>query len=92
MADTATMQKVTFSLPKPLIGELRRMVAEGLFPSQNAVVRRALENEVKHAREERIRRQFEEAARDPMFLRDLEETQEAFRYADSETARMIPNG
>ena len=42
-------------------------------------------------RVQRLRREFEEAARDPLFMRDLEETGAAFATADAETARMIPD-
>lgn len=40
-------------------------------------------------REERLRAEFAEAARDPAFLQDVQETMEAFASADAETARMI---
>lgn len=52
----------------------------------------ALQNEIRRARELWLRREFEEAARDPVFLRDLEETTRAFETADAETARMLPDG
>jgi hypothetical protein len=37
-----------------------------------------------------LRQEFQEAARDPLFLRDIEETMADFAAADAETARMIP--
>ncbi len=43
----------------------------------------------KQAREERLRREFEEAMSDPMFVQDMEETMEAYKYIDAETARMM---
>ena len=42
-------------------------------------------------REERLRAEFAEAARDPMFLQDIRDTEDAFASADAETARMIPD-
>jgi Arc/MetJ-type ribon-helix-helix transcriptional regulator len=89
---TKAMRKVTFSLPEELVRELREVVEAGLFPSQNVVVREALEKELKRARAHRLCREFLEAAQDPLFLRDLEETEIAFRSADAETVRMIPDG
>lgn len=91
MAHTATMRKVTFSLPEDLLSEIREVVDEGIFPSQNVVVREALRNELKRSRTQRLRQEFQEAARDPLFLKDLKETEAAFRTADGETARMIPD-
>lgn len=86
---TSTMRKVTFSLPTALLQELREVVAAGVFPSQNVLVRKAVERELKRARNEWLRKEFQEAARDPMFLRDLKETMAAYETADAETARMI---
>jgi Arc/MetJ-type ribon-helix-helix transcriptional regulator len=90
MAQPKTLEKVTFSLPTELVRELREVVAGGQFPSQNALVRDALRRELKRARDERLQKEMEAAARDPRFIRDVEETMDAFKWADAETARMIP--
>ena len=90
--DTITTRKVTFSLPVELVREVRQAVAEGLFPSQHALIREALTTLLMRLREERLRKAFEEAARDPLFLQDVRETEEAFATADAETARMIVDG
>jgi len=90
MARGITSEKVTFSLPTRIIQEVRRAVAEGAFPSQNALVCEALQKELQQIEYERLRREFQDAARDPEFLLDLEETQAAFEFVDTETARMIP--
>jgi Arc/MetJ-type ribon-helix-helix transcriptional regulator len=92
MAELTGMRKVTISLPADLLREVREMVSAGLFPSQNAAVRAALQKEVYRAREAWLRREFEEAARDPLFLRDVDETTRAFETADAETARLLPDG
>jgi Arc/MetJ-type ribon-helix-helix transcriptional regulator len=84
--------KVTFSLPSELVRSVREAVAEGFFPSQNSMVREALTRELRRIREKRLYDEFVEAANDPLFMQDLEQTQQAFAGADSETARMIPNG
>jgi Arc/MetJ-type ribon-helix-helix transcriptional regulator len=91
MAVRTAIQKVTFSLPADLAREMREVVSAGLFPSQNALVRSAIMKELKRVRTEQLRREFHEAAQDPMFLRDIQETEQAFQSADSETARMIPD-
>ena len=90
--ETLATQKVTFSLPSGLVREVREAVSEGLFPSQHALVREALAALLSRLREERLRRAFEDAARDPLFLQDIQDTGRAFATADAETARMIVDG
>jgi len=83
-------RKVTFSLPVSLIEEVRQMVKDGLVSSQSALVVQALQKEIRERRVARLREEFRQAAADPDFLRDVEETMRDFAAADSETARMIP--
>jgi Arc/MetJ-type ribon-helix-helix transcriptional regulator len=90
--ESTALKKVTFSLPVDLVREVREVVAAGLFPSQHALVREALETTLQRTRDERLRSEFQAAARDPLFLRDLQETEQAFQSADSETARMMSHG
>ena len=90
MAVRAPMRKVTVSLPDRMVRDLQAAVAEGAFPSQNELVREALRKELKRVRDERLYREMLEAAQDPEFIRDVEETMEAFKWVDSETARMLP--
>jgi len=84
-------RKVTFTLPAPLVAEVKALVDEGQAPSQSAFVVAALSRQVRQVREERLREEFRAAAADPLFLRDLEETMDAFRAADGETVQMIPD-
>lgn len=44
----------------------------------------------KHRQEDDVRREFEEAALDPEFMRDIHDTMATFASADVETARLIP--
>ena len=90
MSQTTKMEKVTFSLPAELVQQLRAVVSEGTFASQNALVRTALRRELKRERDERFAREMKEAARDPLFTRDVSETMDAFAFSDGETARLIP--
>ena len=83
-------KKVTFYLPINLIDEIKDIVKGGIAPSQNAFVQKALTQEVKKARDKMLRDEFAEAAKDPLFLQDLNETEEAFESADAQTSRMIP--
>jgi Arc/MetJ-type ribon-helix-helix transcriptional regulator len=92
MVDHAAIVKVTFSLPLELVRSIREAVARGSFPSQNSMVREALTRELGRMREKQLYEEFVEAAADPLFMQDIDEAQQAFAGADSETARMIPNG
>src|SRR5439155_8301791 len=82
-----TSRKATFNLPTTLLAELGEAVAKGVAPSKNALVERALARELREARRLERRARWAEASRDPQFMRDLEETEGAFRDADAETAR-----
>lgn len=83
-------EKVTFVLPAELVKQLRERVGQGGFPSQNALVKEALKQQLKRMREEEFAREMEEAARDPLFIADMEECLHDFRFVDAEAARMIP--
>lgn len=86
---TATTEKVTFTLPAEMVRQMREIVQKGGVASQNALVREALQHQLKRLREEAFAREMEEAARDPLFMQDMEESMQDFRFVDSETARMI---
>ena len=83
-------KKVTFSLPVDLLEEVRQLVQDGVTPSQSAFVATALEKEIYARRRAQLRKEFQRAAADPEFLKDVEETMRDFAAADAETARMIP--
>jgi Arc/MetJ-type ribon-helix-helix transcriptional regulator len=81
---TKPKRKVTYSLPEELINDIACVVKEGAAPSYSAFVEEALTEKVRRAREEALATAFSEAAADPAFLRDVEETMEAFRHIDNE--------
>ncbi len=83
-------KKVTFSLPVKLVEEVRQLVQEGAAPSQSVFVAEALEKEICAWHRARLREEFCQAAADPDFLQDIEETMHDLAAADAETARMIP--
>jgi hypothetical protein len=57
-----------------------------LAADEDALQRRAT---LKRERDEALRREFEGAMQDPLFIQDNEEVMRDFQYADAETARMI---
>lgn len=85
---TATTEKVTFTLPAEMVRQMREVVQRGGVASQNALVREALQHQLKRLREAEFEREMEEAARDPLFMQDLEESMHDFRFVDAEAGRM----
>jgi Arc/MetJ-type ribon-helix-helix transcriptional regulator len=83
-------KKVTFSLPVTLIDQVRCLVQAGEAASQSALVKEALEKEIRARRTAQLRAEFSQAAADPDFLQDIEGTMRDFATADQETARTIP--
>ena len=83
------MKKATFSLPEDVLESIGEAVAQGAAPSKNALVQRAIVKELRLARQRALQQRWEEAARDPLFRRDVAEVEAAFSAADAETAREI---
>lgn len=83
-------RKATFVLPAQVLDEMHELVSIGLANSVSSLVREAIESKVRELREELLKKEFEEAARDPYFMKDIDQTMNLFHSADGETARMIP--
>ena len=86
---TATTEKVTFSLPADLVRQMREAVQKGGVASQNALVREAVQQQLKRLHEAEFEREMEEAARDPLFMQDLQECMHDFRFVDAETTDLL---
>ena len=84
---TRPKRKVTYSLPGELVNEIAQVVREGAAPSYSAFVEEALTEGVRKAREESLALAFSDAATDPDFLSDVDETMHAFRHVDGEPVR-----
>ncbi|MBI4319235.1 MAG: hypothetical protein HY675_12160 [Chloroflexi bacterium] len=82
-------KKATFTISRDVLEALNGAVTAGAAPSKNAFVERALVKELKELRRLARRAQWEEAMRDPQFLKDLSEVETAFAPADAETAKGI---
>lgn len=78
-------RKVTYSLPEELVDTIAEVVRDGAAPSYSAFVEEALREGVRNARERALARAFSDAAEDPGFLTDVDETMRAFRHVDRET-------
>ncbi len=77
-------RKVTYSLPEGLVNDIAQVVRDGAAPSYSAFVAEALSDAVNNAREQALARAFTDAASDPEFLADIDETMRAFRHVDDE--------
>ncbi len=82
-------KKATFSLREDVLAAVDEAVARGNAPSKNAFVERALVKELQELRRQQRRRRWEQAAQDPLLLRDIADVELAFESADAETARRI---
>ncbi|GAB6273803.1 MAG: hypothetical protein STSR0004_06660 [Peptococcaceae bacterium] len=84
------LKKATFSIPEPVLKKLSILAKKNRKSSVNAIVREALELYIVEVERREFRLAMIAAANDPVFIRDLHETESAFRYADAESAEMIP--
>jgi hypothetical protein len=79
-------KKATFNLSPEILAELDKAMCEGVAPSKNALVERALDKELKEIRRQARKVQWKKAAKDPAFLKDISEVESDFKFADAETA------
>ncbi|EEG77760.1 ribbon-helix-helix domain-containing protein [Dethiobacter alkaliphilus] len=83
-------KKATFTLPESLLNKLRIYADEEKIPSANAAVREAIEQYITALEEEEFAREMDKAANDPEFIKDIEEAEKDFAYADAEMSRRMP--
>ena len=82
-------KKATFNLHTDVLAALDQAMAQGIAPSKNALVEQALVKELNELRRQARQALWQEGARDPLLLNDIEEVEVAFRSADAETAGRI---
>jgi hypothetical protein len=82
-------KKATFNLHIDVLDALDAAMANKMAPSKNALVEQALLKELKDLRKKERRTAWEEAMKDPLYLRDVAEIEADFRYADAESAGKI---
>jgi predicted DNA-binding protein len=81
----ASKKNVTFSLPIDLIEKLRIYAKNKYISSINAGVKEALEEFVEDIEKDILKKEMTEASKDPLFMKDLNESMDAFKYSDRET-------
>jgi tRNA A37 N6-isopentenylltransferase MiaA len=82
-------KKATFNIHVTVLDAVDEAMARGMARSKNALVEQALIKEVKELRRQRRKTLWQEAARDALFLSDIKQVEDDFRYADAETAGKI---
>jgi len=82
-------KKATFSLHPEVLAALDEAVAHGAAPSKNVLVERALEKELGEFRRRMRQVKWQQGAGDSLLIKDISETETAFKSADAETARRI---
>ena len=81
---STTMKNATFSLPVELLEKFKVYAKEKYIVSVNAAVKEALEAYAKEIEKEKLKKEMMEAACDPLFMKDLEDSMQSFKSADAE--------
>ena len=74
--------KTTFIIKEEIITQVKEAVKAGQYNSMTSFVENALKNEIKKLEKEKIIRELKEASKDPLFLADIEEIEDDFKYTD----------
>lgn len=77
-------KNVTFNLPLELMDKYREYARENYIQSMNAAVKEALEEYAVKIEKKILTDELSKAAKDPLFLEDLNDSMEAFEKADYE--------
>ena len=80
-------KKATFNLHTDVLAALDEVMAKGKAPSKNVLVEQALIKELNELRRQTRKALWQEASKDPLFLKDIAEVETEFKYADAEAER-----
>jgi DNA replicative helicase MCM subunit Mcm2 (Cdc46/Mcm family) len=83
-------KNVTFTLPPELIEKYKYYVQKNVIPSMNAGVKEALEEYSIRMDKEMLKSEMLKASNDPLFMKDLEVSMNAFESIDEETVKGDP--
>ncbi|MDF2519621.1 MAG: hypothetical protein K0R84_249 [Clostridia bacterium] len=83
----SNIKNVTFSLPIELIEKLKVLAKDNYIPSLNAGVKEALEEYTRTIEKEVLKNKMIKAAKDPLFMQDLNESMRSFEHSDKEVSR-----
>ena len=80
------VKNITFSLPTDLMEKYKDYAKSNDIPSVNAGVKESLEEYSRKIEKGKLKKEMINAAKDPIFIQDLEESMRAFESSDLETA------
>ena len=78
------MLRKTISIDEHLFLELKNEGVLDHFKNFSDLVSVSLKNTIESIKKENYRKQIEQMAKDPLVLRDIEDIEEDFKYADRE--------
>ncbi|MEA2110662.1 MAG: hypothetical protein U9P71_01305 [Campylobacterota bacterium] len=78
------MVRKTISIDEQLFAELQNEGVLEHFKNFSDLVSNALRKSIESVKEEKYRKQIQEMANDPLVKNDIDEIEQAFRYADGE--------
>jgi len=76
--------KTTFVIKDEIIMQVKEAVKYGYYKSLTSFVENALKNELNTLKKAEIRKEIIAASQDPLFLADITEIEEDFKYSDFE--------
>lgn len=76
--------KTTFVIKDEIIMQVKEAVRNGYYKSFTSFVENALKNELNVLKKAEIRKEIIAASKDPMFLADIADIEEDFKYSDFE--------
>jgi len=79
-------KKATFMLDEAIVEQAKGAIKKGLFKSMNSFVETAMRDELERIKRAQIKAAIMEAGKDPLFLSDIKEMENDFRYVDFEEA------
>ncbi|MEW6102667.1 MAG: hypothetical protein AB1630_02425 [bacterium] len=83
------VKNTTLSLPLEILERFRDYTKEHYIPSISAGVKEALEEYAKKIERERLYKKMIEASKDPLFMKDLEDSMKAFEASDREITKAM---
>ena len=78
-------KKATFNLHTDILTELDEMMTQGIASSKNALVEQAIRKELNERKRQARKKMWQEAAKDPLFIKDVADVEYDFRDVDNET-------
>ena len=74
--------KTTFIIKEEIMMQVKEAVKAGQYKSMTSFVESALNKEVEKFKKEKIKKELEVASKDPLFMADIEEIEDDFKYTD----------